>query len=926
MKQLLKTRVACLLLAGVVGCLTLGQSATLVQSQEAAQSPDASAASEQPVQESAEGVEAGESEQEGERGQDQGLVQEGRAAEGADGGEPQMAQPEQAQEQALAPGQEQAQEPSGQTAATGEGDRADAVESATDNLEGMEAMADNGQLTLYVHPETTQVAVLHQRSGDVWHTNPPDREADAIATGYNKAKLNVQFELTYYDESGNALRYDNYTHSILSGQFEIEPAEDGVTIVYTIGEVAGDLDAIPKYINASRFQSAILDRLSSDADRREVSLRFRLDEEQQRYERRDSALRGVGLSKLLGLFEEIGYDEAERAIDKEAYGESAEGPQGVRVPLAYQIEDDELRVSISGEGLQYPASMHIQSISLLPFFGASGQEDEGYIVVPDGSGSLIRFNNGRTYAAPYRTLLYGGDGAISQLANRQQAMEARLPVFGMSYGDRGFMGIIESGDAVAAVEADVSGRLNAYNNVYPTFTIYNYEEVTLSNGWRSSTIKRFQQEPFRGDIAVRYQFLEEDRNGYPDMAASYRDYLVRTTGMAPLEDDTGVPFYVELIGGIPKQKFFLGIPYQAYEPLTTFEQAAEILGQMQDAGIDNIKLRYTGWFNNGIHHNTPSGIKVDRKLGGSKGLRELQAVAEAADVALYPDASFQEAAPRARGFSRSSQASRFISNKVAAVYPYATATYGQDLDADPGYIVSPKALPSIVDGFIADYRRTGLTGLSLRDFGSELNGDYNRAGVIDREAAKGIVREQLARLGEAAEELLIEGGNAYAAPYARHIVDAPMTSSGFNITDESIPLFQLVYHGYVSYAGTPWNLADNQDARINFLQALESGAGLHYTWFHAEASAIKMTGFDHYYSADYRSWLDEAARQYRELDEAIGDVSGQPIVDHRRVAEGVYKTTYDGGKTVVVNYNDAAVEVDGVRIDAMDYGIGGGKR
>jgi len=896
-RQRLKIRLACLLLAGAVGSLTLGQSATLVQPTEAAaaQSPDApTAASEQPERESAADVEAGES-QEGERGQDQGLVQE--------------------QERAA-----------GQTALTGEVDASAADGSATDGLEGMEAMADNGELTIYVHPETTQVAVLHKGSGAIWHTNPPDREADAIATGYNKAKLNVQFELTYYDEAGNALRYDNYTHSVLDGQFEIEPAEDGVTVVYMIGEVAGDLDAIPKYISVERFQRAILDRLSSDADKREVSLRFRLDEEQQRYERRDSALRGVGLSKLLGLFEEIGYDEAERAIDKEAYGESAEGPQGVRVPLSYRLEDDELLVSISGEGLQYPDGMHIQSISLLPFFGASGQEDEGYMVVPDGSGSLIRFNNGRTYAAPYRTPLYGGDGAISQLVSRQQAMEARLPVFGMSYGDRGFLGIIESGDAVAAVEADVSGRLNAYNNVYPTFTIYNYEEITLSNGWRSSTIKRFQQEPFQGDIAVRYQFLEEERNGYPDMAASYRDYLVRTTDMVPLEDTAGVPFYVELIGGIPKQKFFLGIPYQAYEPLTTFEQAAAILGQMQGVGIDNIKLRYTGWFNNGIHHNMPSSIKVDRKLGGSKGLRELQAVAEAAEATLYPDASFQEASPRARGFSRSSQASRFISNKVAAVYPYAAATFGQNLDADPGYIVSPKALPLIVDGFIADYRRTGLTGLSLRDLGSELNADYNRAGVIDREAAKGIVREQLAKLGEAAEELLIEGGNAYAAPYARHIVDAPMTSSGFNLTDESIPLFQLVYHGYVSYAGTPWNLADNQDARLNFLQALETGAGLHYTWFYAEASAIKLTGFDHYYSADYRSWLEEASQQYRELHEAIGDVAAQTIIDHRRLAEGVYQTTYDGGKTIIVNYNDTATQVDGVRIDAMDYAIGGGKR
>ena len=800
----------------------------------------------------------------------------------------------------------------------------DSAVSSAGALEEMQVMAENEHLALYVHPETTQVAVQHKESGAVWHSNPPDRDTDALATGYNKAKLNVQFELTYYDDAGNAMRYDNYTHSVLNGQFEMEQAEDGVTIVYTLGDVAGDLDAIPKFISAERFQTVILDRLSSEADKREVGLRFRFDEEQQHYERRDSALRGVGLTKLLGLFEEIGYDEAERAVDKEAYGEAADGPLGVRVPLTYRLEGEELAVSIAAAGMEYPEAMNIQGISVLPFFGASGQGDEGYIVVPDGSGSLIQFNNGRTYATPYRTPLYGADAAISQLINRQQVAPARLPIFGMSYGERGFLAIIEQGDAVATVEADVSGRLNSYNNVYPTFTILGHEEVTLSNGWRSSTIKRFQSQPYQGEIAVRYQFLGEGGSTYSDMAASYREYLVRTTGMSPLEGNAGVPFYVELIGGIPKQKFFLGIPYQAYEPLTTFDQAADILSRMQEGGIGNIMLRYTGWFNNGIHHHLPSSIKVDKKLGGNKGLRELQNYAEAGGITLFPDASFQEAAPRARGFSKSSQSARFITGKVAARYPYNTATYAQDLDAEPGYVVSPQALPAIVDGFIDDYRRMGLSGLSLRDLGSELHADYNRERVIDRQAAKEIVREQLTKIGETAPELLIEGGNAYAAPYARHIVDAPMTDSGFNITDESIPLFQLVYHGYKSYAGTPWNLAANQDARANFLKALETGAGLHYTWFHAEASAIKMTGFDHLYSADYRSWLGEAAEQYRELTQVIGDVADEVIADHTKLAEGVYQTTYAQGKTIIVNYNDTAIEVDDVRIEAMDYWMGGG--
>lgn len=88
--------------------------------------------------------------------------------------------------------------------------------------DGMEAVAENDELILYLQPETTEIAVKDKQNGVMWFSNPQDREQDAIATGYNKSQLNVQLELTYYDNAGNALKYDNFTHSVQSGQFEIE--------------------------------------------------------------------------------------------------------------------------------------------------------------------------------------------------------------------------------------------------------------------------------------------------------------------------------------------------------------------------------------------------------------------------------------------------------------------------------------------------------------------------------------------------------------------------------------------------------------------------------------------------------------------------------------------------------------------------------
>lgn len=786
----------------------------------------------------------------------------------------------------------------------------------------LKAALDNEYLTLYLNQTTTEIAVKDKKSGALWYSNPQDREQDAVATGYNKSKLNVQVELTYYDSKGNLMNYDNYTHSVQSSQFTIEESGDSLNIVYTLGEVKSNIDGIPKYISEERFRTLIIGRLEKDSDKKEIEKRFRYDESNKRYERRDTSFKGVGLKKVTSLFGQIGYDEAQIAIDKAAYGEEEDGAALVTLPLEYKLDGKQLRVSIPGDKVRYPDNMHIQTLSLLPFFGASGTKDEGYSLVPDGSGSLIHFNNNKLYATPYRTAMYGPDAALTQLGQVQKEETARLPVFGMKVQDRGFLAVIESGDAVAAVEADVSGRLNQYNNVFSSYTLGSLEEVTLTNGWRSSTVKQFQAGTFPGDITVAYSFLDKEGASYSGMAAHYREYLIEHTGMARLEGAEDVPFYLELIGGIPKKKFFLGIPYSAYEPLTSFKEAKVILEQLQEKGIGDIQLRYTGWFNGGINHNYPKGVSVDSKLGGTKGLKELQAYAQDKGITLYPDASFLQTFPEAKGLGKS-QASRLITGKLAHTYPFDFSMLKLDVKQPSGYVVSPRVLPGVVDGFLGDYAALGVDGLSLRDLGSGLNSDFNAEDLVDRQRAEGIVKEQLERMSSSVPRLMVEGGNAYAAPFARHIVAAPMQSSGFNITDESIPFFQMVYHGYLQYAGTAWNMADDQEASLSLLKALETGSAPYYTWFYADPSAIKMTGFDRLYSADYRSWIDQAAGQYQALSLVLKNVQSQTISEHKKLAEGVYQTTYEAGTTIIVNYNRAPVTVGGVTIDGRNYRVGG---
>jgi hypothetical protein len=226
-----------------------------------------------------------------------------------------------------------------------------------------------------------------------------------------------------------------------------------------------------------------------------------------------------------------------------------------------------------------------------------------------------------------------------------------------------------------------------------------------------------------------------------------------------------------------------------------------------------------------------------------------------------------------------------------------------------------------MDGFLADYRKLGIPGVSLRDLGEQLNSDYNPAHPVDRQSALAVVKDNLSKVKNQTKSVMIDAGNAYSLPYADVIVHAPTRSSGINLTDEDIPFYQIVLHGYIRLAGEPFNMDTNQNPRWSMLKALETGSNVYFEWFYREPSVVKDTDFNDLYALYYQDWLDEAVRIYQEADAILRNTADQPIVGHRKLAEGVYQTVYANGKAVTVNYNPTAVTIGGIRIGPEGYSL-----
>ena len=83
------------------------------------------------------------------------------------------------------------------------------------------------------------------------------------------------------------------------------------------------------------------------------------------------------------------------------------------IPLEYRLRDGALDIRIPVKDIKERGEARISEIQVLPYFLRGGNGEEGYLLIPDGSGALIDFSVPRPHAAPYKQKVYGRDLATS---------------------------------------------------------------------------------------------------------------------------------------------------------------------------------------------------------------------------------------------------------------------------------------------------------------------------------------------------------------------------------------------------------------------------------------------------------------------------------------------------------------------------------
>ncbi|MDR2558953.1 MAG: DUF5696 domain-containing protein, partial [Oscillospiraceae bacterium] len=284
-------------------------------------------------------------------------------------------------------------------------------------------------------------------------------------------------------------------------------------------------------------------------------------------------------------------------------------------------------------------------------------------------------------------------------------------------------------------------------------------------------------------------------------------------------------------------------------------------------------------------------FSFNSSLGGERGWNRFAEPFQETDDDLFLIGEILQIYKTGRGFSASRDAARTTGNGLNFQYDYFIQDGTRNNYARRWYLLAPELWH---DAF-RQVRENGH--ISAADAGRLVYSDYNQKNPIFRDRTGPALVEALS----SGNNLALSYGNAYVWELAPVLYDVPLGASGYFMQSDEVPFYQLVIHGYIEYSGSPMNLSP--DRQLSLLRAAEYGALPHYFGIYAASAELNRSILEGMFSANYLDWLDVAADQAMQIGDLFTLIRGQRMSGHEQTAEGVFKTIYENGVVVTVDYN-----------------------
>lgn len=560
-----------------------------------------------------------------------------------------------------------------------------------------------------------------------------------------------------------------------------------------------------------------------------------------------------------------------------------------------------------GNGSNYT----LKSMTFLPFLGSAYSNSiDGYILIPDGSGALIRYRQPANYSSTYAARIYGKDYGIESLAStadntaRPEA-QALLPIYGMVHGagQNGFLAVVENGAEYATILASPAQTNNPYNWAAARFE-FRQKYVKNINRKEGAGANVPQEVPNEVVPKIAFYFTEEEQARYDGMAVMYRQMLIQQGVLTPLNlEDGSVPLQLEILGADKKDNFL----WNTTEVFTTIKQAEEIRKSLANAGIANLDVVLRCYTKN-----NECGSGLLSSLGSKKELENLSQVLleSGGSLSLYLDpitANEDQITLRTEAANNLSRNEiKWIDNLASQIYPY---TYLYRLT---------EAEARVQKAITNDYG----SSFALAQASNKLYSDFTSGKEMTRGESMDRVISMAEELSDG-ERIAMYQPNQYLWQYADKMFDLPVSNSQILYESDCVPFLQIVLSGCVELYGGTINTSSYSTERL--LRQIEYGMAPAFIVTGCESIELFNTAQERYFSTSFMDWQPQIEQAYRMVSEGLGAVWGHSIVSHQCLQNGLIRVEYDNGVCIYLNYTDEPLTADGISVEPGWFSVMGGE-
>lgn len=566
--------------------------------------------------------------------------------------------------------------------------------------------------------------------------------------------------------------------------------------------------------------------------------------------------------------------------------------------LEFTLTDTGLSVYMPKQSVKESGKYKITSIDVLPMFGASRSDVDGYFMVPDGSGALYRFGKNQTIETVLNMEIY--DAMLADLDETKEEMEQGIckvmaPVFGIKHPKKAVFANITDGEENCFLTLQTDGGAYKVNTLFPVVSVRKQFTMKTASG---SEVVAYEKNEYISDLRINYSFLGGENPGYSDMAKLYRDYLLNEGHLKSVQEKTDTyPVAVDFLVSVTKDTMM----YKESIVTTSFSDVSLILDELREKGVSVEKSILYGWQSSG-YYNYPMSNKVSSGAGGKKDLADL--ISAQSNTKFYLLQNYMNANKDGKGFSVYSDVVYRIDNVPLT-----------DDDEERYLLNLVTQKKKLLSGCKLS---AGLgTGVAMEGFGSTLYEDYEDSRRITRTGFKQLCTDLFRTAKEQAVPVAMDGFAPYLLENSDYAFNLPMKASNYILLSEQVPFLQMVLHGYYPYSDVvPGNLSN--DLTETKLRWIEYGYTPTFLLTYKNGDKLKDTDFNLLFSSEYTLWGDDIVEIGREFSEKLASVYYSPMVYHT-VENNVATVKYENGKTVMINYNNTDVTVNGVVIKARDY-------